>query len=88
MKYLVIIVKGKNNYGAFSPDVPGCVTTGHSREEVEQLMREALAFHLEGILEDGDPLPVPHASPGDPEFAHDPNFSFVYMDVDIPPLAA
>jgi predicted RNase H-like HicB family nuclease len=87
VRYLVLIVKGKN-YGAFSPDVPGCVTTGKTREEVEQRMREALAFHLKGILEDDDPIPEPHASPSDPEIAGDPELTPIYMDIPIPHLTA
>jgi predicted RNase H-like HicB family nuclease len=88
MRYLVIIAKGKRNYSAYSPDVLGCVTTGKNRAEVEQNMREALEFHLEGMLEDNDPLPVPHTSPDDPDIPHGPNYIPIYIDVDIPELAA
>ena len=89
MRYLVVIEKGFNSrgiesYSAFSPDVLGCVTTGKTREEVERRMREALVFHLEGILEDNDPIPEPHASPDDPEIAEDPNLIPIYMDISIP----
>lgn len=93
MRYLVVIEKGLNSRGietfsAFSPDVPGCVTTGKTREEVERRMREALEFHLEGILEDNDPIPEPHASPSDPDIAGDPNLIPTYMDIPIPRKAA
>lgn len=58
MRYLIVIVKEKN-YGAFCPDVPGCVAIGDTFEECKKSMQEALAFHLEG----DETLPVPHASP-------------------------
>ena len=59
-KILVIIEKGESSYGAYSPDVPGCVAVGDTREEVEQLMREALQFHLQMMLEENLPLPEPN----------------------------
>ncbi len=58
-KILVIIEKGENSYGAYSPDVPGCVAVGDTREEVEERMREALRFHLEMLREENLPLPDP-----------------------------
>ena len=88
MRYLVIIAKGKRNYSACSPDVLGCATTGKTREEVERRMREALEFHLEGMLKDGDPIPEPHTFPDDPEIPHGPNYTPVYMDIRIPNVAA
>jgi len=88
MRYLVVIAKGKKNYSAYSPDVLGCVTTGKDREEVERHMREALEFHLEGMLEDNDPLPMPHTSPNDPDIPHGPNYTPIYMDIQIPDFAA
>ena len=63
-RYLVIIEKAKNNYSAFSPDVPGCVATGETREAAEREMRVALQMHLDGLKEDGLPLPEPTASIG------------------------
>jgi predicted RNase H-like HicB family nuclease len=56
-KILVIIEKGEHSYGAYSPDVPRCVAVGESREEVEQLMREALQSHLQLMQEEHLPLP-------------------------------
>ena len=56
-RILVIIEKGENSYGAYSPDVPGCVAVGDTREEVEQLMQEALREHLQMIREENLPLP-------------------------------
>jgi predicted RNase H-like HicB family nuclease len=60
-KYLVIVEETETGYSAFSPDLPGCVATGKTRDEVEQSMREAIQFHLDGMREDGDPIPVPHS---------------------------
>jgi predicted RNase H-like HicB family nuclease len=59
MQYLVIVEKGPNSYGAYVPDLPGCIATGESREEVLQLIREAIEFHIEGLREDGHPIPQP-----------------------------
>jgi predicted RNase H-like HicB family nuclease len=60
-RYLVVIEgDGKTNYSAYSPDVPGCVAVGDTPEECETDMREALAFHLEGLALAGEPIPEPH----------------------------
>ena len=59
MEYTVIIEKSENNYGAWAPDLPGCVTTGPTVAETLAKMREAIEFHLEGMREDGDPIPQP-----------------------------
>jgi predicted RNase H-like HicB family nuclease len=59
-KYLIIIEETATGYSAFSPDLPGCVSTGHSREEVERNMREGIEFHLEGMRLEGLPAPDPH----------------------------
>jgi predicted RNase H-like HicB family nuclease len=56
-KFLVVIEKGEDGYGAYSPDLPGCVAVGATREEAEQKMYEAIGFHLEGLREDGLPVP-------------------------------
>lgn len=61
MRYAIVIEKSENNYGAWAPDLPGCVAVGDTVEEVERLMREAIEFHLEGMREDGDPIPPPVA---------------------------
>lgn len=58
MKYLVIIEKAKNNYSAYSPDVLGCAATGKSVEETLKNIREALEFHIEAMIEDGETVPV------------------------------
>jgi predicted RNase H-like HicB family nuclease len=62
VRYPIIIEKGPTSYGAYSPDLPGCVAAGESIEEVKELMKQAIALHLQGMLEDGDPLPEPSAT--------------------------
>lgn len=56
-KYLVVFEKAGNNYSAYSPDLPGCIATGVTRGEVEKNIRQAIGFHIEGLKEDGLPLP-------------------------------
>ncbi len=60
-KYLVVIEKAEKNYSAFCPDLPGCVATGATKEDVEKNILEAVTLHLEGIKEDGQPIP-PHTA--------------------------
>lgn len=59
MRYAVVIEKAQGNYSAYVPDLPGCVATGSTPEDVEREIREAIAFHLEGLREDGLSIPVP-----------------------------
>lgn len=59
MKYLIIIEPTETGFSAYSPDIPGCVSTGATRAEVEQNMQEAIAFHLEGLQLEGLPIPQP-----------------------------
>ena len=59
MRYAVVIEKGETSYGAYVPDLPGCVAVASTVEEVERLIREAVAFHIEGLREDGLPVPAP-----------------------------
>ena len=56
-RYLVVIEKANGNYSAYAPDLPGCVATGRTVEETEQRMHEAVKLHLQGLLEDGVPVP-------------------------------
>ena len=58
-RYAIVVEKGKTNYGADVPDLPGCVATGATVEETEQLLREAIALHIKGLREDGLPIPEP-----------------------------
>lgn len=61
MKLLIVVEQTGSGFSAYSPDVPGCVATGGSQAEVEMAMQDAIAFHLDGLREDGLPLPVPSA---------------------------
>ena len=58
-KYAVVIERGPNNLSAYVPDLPGCVTTGRTVDEIERNIREAIELHLEGMVEDGQPIPEP-----------------------------
>lgn len=60
-KYLVVIEESGTGFSAYSPDLPGCVAAGATRDEVEAHMREAIEFHLDGMREDGHALPRPSA---------------------------
>jgi len=59
MRYLVVIEKGESSCGAHVPDLPGCIAVAETREEVIELIKEAIDFHLEGLREHGEPIPVP-----------------------------
>jgi len=59
MRYIVIVEKTANNYGAYVPDLPGCVAVAESKEELLKLIREAIELHLERMREDGTPVPEP-----------------------------
>ena len=59
MRYAIVIEKAENNYAAYVPDLPGCVTTGRTIEETEQLIQGAIEFHIRGLREDGLPIPEP-----------------------------
>ncbi len=58
-EYLVLFEKGDTSWGAYVPDLPGCVAAAKTREETERLIREAIVLHLELMREDGDPIPAP-----------------------------
>jgi predicted RNase H-like HicB family nuclease len=74
-RFLVIIEKGKQGFGAYSPDLPGCVAVGDTQEEVEENMREAIVMHLQGMIEDQEPIPIPQTT-------------VEYMDITLPGTAA
>ena len=59
MQYLVVVEKGESSYGAYVPDLPGCIAVGETRLEVSRLIHEAIEFHVEGLREDGHPVPPP-----------------------------
>jgi predicted RNase H-like HicB family nuclease len=61
MKYAIVVEKGDTSYGAYVPDLPGCVAAAESREEVVGLIEEAIKFHLEGMRLNGEPIPQPQS---------------------------
>ncbi|MEZ5357088.1 MAG: type II toxin-antitoxin system HicB family antitoxin [Bryobacteraceae bacterium] len=61
-KYAVVIEQGDHNFSAYVPDLPGCITTGRTIPEIECNIREAIELHLEGLREDGEPVPEPHTA--------------------------
>ena len=62
MRYAVIIEEGENSFGAYVPDLPGCVAVAETKEELLKLIQEAIDFHIEGLREDGRPVPEPSSS--------------------------
>ena len=59
LRYAVVIEKGEASYGAYVPDLPGCVAVANTVQELKRLIREAITFHIEGMREDGLPIPAP-----------------------------
>lgn len=59
MEYVVIFEKGENSYGASVPDLPGCIAVAETMAEVRELIAEAIEFHIEGLREDGEVVPLP-----------------------------
>jgi predicted RNase H-like HicB family nuclease len=62
MRYAVVIEKGESSYGAYVPDLPGCVAAGDTKEEAIRLIQEAIEFHIEGLKEEGESVPPPSSS--------------------------
>jgi predicted RNase H-like HicB family nuclease len=61
MRYAVVIEKARRNYSAYVPDLPGCIATGATLAQVEDSIRKAIRFHIEGLREDGLPVPQPRS---------------------------
>lgn len=61
MRYLVVLEQGDSSWGAYVPDLPGCVAAGETREDVTELIREAIPFHIEGMREAGEDIPQPRS---------------------------
>ena len=61
-RFLIVIEKAGKNYSAYSPDLPGCVATGKTREETEERMHETIEMHIRGLIEDGMQVPKSHSS--------------------------
>lgn len=62
MKYAVVIEKGETSFGAYVPDLPGCIASGETREGVLRLIHEAIEMHIQGLKEDGESIPEPASS--------------------------
>ncbi len=62
MRYLVVVEQGATSFGAYVPDLPGCVAAAETRDEVLHLIREAIEFHIEGLKQDGQPVPQPSST--------------------------
>ena len=88
-KFLVVYEHGKQNYGAYAPDIPGCISTGKSLTRIRGLMHEALEAHLEFMASDGDPMPEPITTCFDLSTIDDPNgevdhYAVEMMEVNVP----
>lgn len=59
MRYAIVVEKAGNNFSAYAPDLPGCIATGSTVKEAEQEILEAIKFHIDGLREDGLPIPAP-----------------------------
>ena len=59
MRYMVVVERGETSWGDHVPDLPGCMAVGETREDVLQLIREAIEFHIDGLKQDGLPIPAP-----------------------------
>ena len=62
MRYAVVIEKGSKGFGAYVPDLPGCSAAAKTRDEVVRLIQDAMEFHIEGLKQDGEPVPKPASS--------------------------
>ena len=62
MRYLVVLEQGPSSYGAYVPDLPGCIAAGETREAALTLIREAIEFHIEGLKAKGEPIPSPSST--------------------------
>ena len=81
LTYAVVFEQTPNNYGAYAPDVPGCISTADTWDEMLAMIREALTFHTEFLIEDGDPVPEPTMSIGDAIAHHSEAFSEAEEDL-------
>ena len=61
-RFLIIIERGSRNYSAYAPDLPGCIATGKTLEDVKGNMREAIAMHVQGMVDDQEPIPTPQTT--------------------------
>lgn len=61
MRYMVVVEEGPSSFGAYVPDLPGCIAAAETRQEVMQLIQEAIDFHVEGLKQEGAPVPPPRS---------------------------
>ncbi len=90
LRYAVVYEQGPNNYSAYAPDVPGCVSTGKTWRNIQDMIQEALTFHIEFLIEKGDPVPEPRISLDQAMVFHsriviepDPNFTEEYNETPV-----
>jgi predicted RNase H-like HicB family nuclease len=88
-RFLVVYEHGKRNYGGFAPDIPGCISTGKTLEEIRRSMREALESHLEFMVSDGDPMPAPVTtnfdfSPEDDPGSEVDHYVVEWLEINVP----
>ena len=62
MRYAVVIEKGVGSFGAYVPDLPGCIAAAETKDEIKRLIHEAIEFHIEGLKKNGEPVPEPSSS--------------------------
>ena len=79
MKYLVVYEQAEGNWSAYAPDLPGCIATGATFDETAATMRDAIAFHLDGLREDGDAIPEPSAQVGMVEAPGEPPMRYLVV---------
>ncbi len=65
LNYAVVYERAPSNYGAYVPELPGCIATGKGWQEIQAMIREAIVFHIEGLIASGDPVPAPQLSVGE-----------------------
>lgn len=91
-RYMVVYERGKRNYSGFAPDVPGCVSTGKTLEEMRSMMKEALEFHIEGICHDGDLVPEARTTSIEIPFAQESDgvlgYFVEWIDIPLPKIQA
>lgn len=88
MRYAVIYERAPNNYAAYAPDLPGCISAADSLDEVRELMREAMEFHIEGMQIDNEPIPEPSMTVADALDYHRKVLAEYGTDEDQDPVSA
>lgn len=81
VKYAVVYERTPNNYCAYAPELPGCISTGRTWRDIREMIREAITFHLEDMAENGEPAPLPQMSVGDAMAYHIESLSQAGEDV-------